>query len=530
MIWEYRPVNKYELVYVDSIYFPGHPPPGIHTALFAPTDVGDLDGDGLTDILGVNIENTKSCEIVCVHESKTPFRHPDTMVWFCYTGNNGININPCITDLDQDGRKEIIFAFDSLRILECRGDNQYENVFSLYNFNRFATLAFGDYDGDGRMEIASVGDWPEGGGIGIQVMIAECIGDDQYAKVCSIPIPLYGIDVFGRGDGDGDGKPDFFIGFQRLLGGLRASHYLYHGKGIGPGQYQCTFVDSIRTQENVWGKRSQCGDVDADGLDEIIWSVGVKVFVYDWNGSRFEKVWEWNRPSGEVSVVNVYDMNRNGYQEIVISGLDSTYIYELEAVRLTYPNGGQSFRPGNTLNIHWQTFYPPPCDSLSLFYSIDNGRTYRPITLGISGTDTSYLWTVPDVRSDSCKIKVIAYGPGWQYDESDGLFSIKSTGIEEREVLIPRKFNLAIQPNLIRKTANIKLSIPEETNIRLLASDISGKIVKTLIKGRQKPGVYNLRWNGDDESNRKLPSGLYFLILSTTPPEKKIIKKVLFFE
>ncbi|MEO0101806.1 MAG: hypothetical protein ABIK84_05335, partial [candidate division WOR-3 bacterium] len=79
---------------------------------FFPYDVGDIDGDGLSDIVGSNYDCTPNSPhaLICVHESKTPFTHPDTMVFFyCYDFYGTAGLPVYITDLDQDERKEIVF-------------------------------------------------------------------------------------------------------------------------------------------------------------------------------------------------------------------------------------------------------------------------------------------------------------------------------------------------------------------------------------------------------------------------------------
>jgi hypothetical protein len=118
------------------------------------------------------------------------------------------------------------------------------------------------------------------------------------------------------------------------------------------------------------------------------------------------------------------DFNRNGYNEILMSGGGKTYIYEIEAVKVLGPNGGTSLHGGDTVSIHWETYNPPRCDSVSLFLRRDSTWQLDTIAHGLAPTESSYIWTVPDRRLDCCHVVAIAYGPGWQFDESDTFFSI----------------------------------------------------------------------------------------------------------
>ncbi|MEO0092261.1 MAG: T9SS type A sorting domain-containing protein, partial [candidate division WOR-3 bacterium] len=163
-------------------------------------------------------------------------------------------------------------------------------------------------------------------------------------------------------------------------------------------------------------------------------------------------------------------------------------------------------------------------DSLSLFYSIDNGINYTRIAHGISGIDTSYLWTVPNVSSDSCKIKIIAYGPGWQYDESDGVFRISGTGIDERLTLDARRLMLKIYPNPAKSAMRIRYSLPIESKVSLQLYDIAGRLVKTLVNEEKKPGNYSLTFNTKTLGSCPLRAGVYFLSLQTE--KKRIIERL----
>ncbi|MEO0082967.1 MAG: T9SS type A sorting domain-containing protein, partial [candidate division WOR-3 bacterium] len=216
-------------------------------------------------------------------------------------------------------------------------------------------------------------------------------------------------------------------------------------------------------------------------------------------------------------VVNIFDMNNNGYNEIVVGGSGKTSIFEVEAVRLLRPNGGEVFQGNTQQLIRWQKFYPPRCDSFALFYSIDNGINYSRIAHGISGNDTSYLWTVPNVNSDSCKIKIIAYGPGWQYDESNGVFSITSTGIEEHSSLSALRLSLKVERRINPATAIF--SIPSFQRVNLKLYDIQGRLIRDFVNETKEPGIYKINLN-----TKSLSSGIYFLSLETKM--KRIIERL----
>jgi len=528
-IWEYRPFNQYELVFVDTGAHPS--PPGINTRKFRPYDIGDIDQDSLTDLVGPNEVRPPDTSgifynVVTTQESPNYTSYPESLSWWYRYGNyNEVQSAPFYfpIDLDQDERRELLFLAEGIgitHIFENRGNNQNELVWNRFRLGAFL-FAFGDFDLDGRKEFVTA----DLGSLG-RVSVYENTGDDQYEMTFQDTVRLpNGLDVFSGNDLDQDGKPEFFVAFA-VVG---ATFYLYMWEATGNNTYQRTLVDQKTIPVSyTTGRRSKCGDLDGDGIEELVWATPTYLFVYKATGNnQFQQVWQWYQDHGtdECLVVNIFDMNKNGYNEIVVGGSGKTSIFEVEAVKVLRPNGGENFSGGSQEIIRWQTFYPPRCDSLSIFFSSDNGRTYETIATGIPGTDTSYLWTVPNISSDSCKVKVIAYGPGWQYDESDNVFSIAPVGIEERKIFAPQKFNLTVQPNLIKGNANIKLSIPEETEISLIVSDISGKKVKTIIQKDVRPGNYKISWDGNDDSNKRLPSGVYFLILKSRG--KEVIRKAL---
>jgi hypothetical protein len=463
--------------------------------------------------------------ITTVQEGQNQFSYPESIVWFDRLPGQYNSPTHYITDLDQDGRKEILFRWfadgdnQGTRIYENTNNNQYQLVFYEPQVS-WSTYAFGDFDQDGRMEVAFPASGP------YRIYIRECTGNNQYPVVCSLPYPQgmnNAHDCWSGQDVDSDGKPEFFIAFA-LYQGISWTFYLYMWEATGNNTYEGTFIDqktlSVSSSTN---RRSTCGDIDGDGIEEIVWATPIKLYIYKATGNnQFQQVWEWNQDHGgnEVLITNIHDMNNNDYNEIIVSGSGKTSIFEVEAVRVLTPNGGEIFHVDSSELIRWQTFHPPRCDSLSLFYSIDNGRNYTMIAHNISGNDTSYLWTVPNVNSDSCKIKIIAYGPGWQYDESDGVFKIMTTGIEEHEAYCIKQPDLIITPNIFRNQTTIGFHVPYAQKVSLKLFSITGKLVKNLCDGNMEQGFYKISLDRKD-----LTSSVYFITFKTT--NKKIIKRLM---
>ena len=80
-------------------------------------------------------------------------------------------------------------------------------------------------------------------------------------------------------------------------------------------------------------------------------------------------------------------------------------------------------------------------------------------------------------------------------------------------------------PNPFNPSTTISYSIPTDGNVELIVYNIRGQKVKTLVKGTQPAGVYNVTWNGKDENGRSVSSGVYFYKLRSSG--KTAVKKML---
>ncbi len=485
--YTYSPWNR--LILLDSV-------PIITLCYF--WAVGDFDGDSLADLV-------MRGDSLTVCESRTISSFPKDPVWqWPYEFPSG-GINPTyVDDLDQDGKKDMYLSESNiLFVYENLGDNLYQPAFreSIYNRGFAVDKISGDFDQDGRKDIAmGYSGWPS------TVVVYECIGDDRYQiKWADSVRYANSYDVFSADDADGDGKPEFMVGWHSFGAGWTYNFRIY--ESTGDDRYEIIYfgnpVGGLPLSHNE--AYSECGDVDADGRPEIVWAIGDDWYVYKATGNnQFQQVFEaYPRPRGNshmTTKVYVCDMNGNGYPEIFETGeLDTvvsaaeTKIWEIEGVRLHRPNGGEVLTPGSQFPITWEKYTPPGADSFTLFVSFNDGVDYQTIGTIRQSDDTLYAWSVPDTLADSCKLMIWAYGPpragqnvprGTAWDFSDSSFAIRQTGVGEDARSTIHDTRLEILQNPTTKARGVRLlAIGNGQEAELEVYDVSGKLVQSFLLG-----------------------------------------------
>jgi len=293
-VWEHQGWNRFKLVFVDTGAYP--PPSGITVGNAMPFAAGDIDNDGLTDIVCITIEPDSSdpdkfYDDVITIESPDSFSYPCSLSWYYRYAENMAIPQPVYypSDLDQDGHKEILLS--AVRIWENVGNNQNELVYSGSGHGGYR-FAFGDFDMDGSMNFVT----STLGSAGI-VSVWECTGDNQYEVVFQDTVRQpNGADVFMTNDIDCDGLPEFYVAYENVP---RGKMYLYMWEMTGDDQYSRTLVDSVSFSGTDWGRISECGDIDGDGIDELIWTTPDIIKMYRVIGNlEPQEVWHWNNDHG----------------------------------------------------------------------------------------------------------------------------------------------------------------------------------------------------------------------------------------
>jgi hypothetical protein len=487
--WEHQGWNRFRLVCVDS------------GAIRLPYSAGDVDGDGLTDLLCRGEERSTPDSLfwtVLTLESPDSFSYPYSLSWHDRWNADwyaGIFLLPAA---DEDSQSAFICGG---RIWGNVGNNQNEVKWtgSLGGWN----FALRDLDGDGRNDIGT-GWW------GAEVW--ECTGDYQYERVWQDTFRLgNGDDVSSTGDIDGDGRPEFYEAFNYAP---RDVSYLcmYESDTAREHTFTRTLVDSISGP----CASSASGDLDGDGVDECIWTTLAGIRVYKAVGDNdLLQVWEWgNDHIRNAPAATVYDVNSDGYNELLFAGTFVTSIFEVDAIDLVFPNHG-TYDAGDTVPIRWKTNRPPRCDSLSLLLRRDSLWNLDTMAHGLPATDTLYRWVVPASAPDTGRVVVIAYGPGWQFDMSDSAITFIGGGVAEGTRNIPLRWSLSVSPNPARGAFTVSYDVPglgaKAPVFALGIYDAGGRLVRSLTDGEVPPGRYDTRL-----PSGSLPAGVYFLCLDAS--------------
>lgn len=89
------------------------------------------------------------------------------------------------------------------------------------------------------------------------------------------------------------------------------------------------------------------------------------------------------------------------------------------------------------------------------------------------------------------------------------------TSVEDMAEAIPTAFALKQNyPNPFNPVTVIEFALPKGQTVTLEIYNIMGQRVKTLIRGFREAGIHTVAWNGADDRNVNVPSGIYFYRLN----------------
>ena len=174
----------------------------------------------------------------------------------------------------------------------------------------------------------------------------------------------------------------------------------------------------------------------------------------------------------------------------------------LAHVELKSPEGGETYYPGETVNIVWVETISHSSQNWDLLYSTDGGVSWIVLKEDVALEARNYQWTVPDVSTAKARIKVIQDNNGEDYESSSQNFTIVSaTGIQNSF----EHTDFRIFPNPMTDIAVIEFENPNNDQHSLTIYNIQGVVVRTITQ---------ISSGKIDMQRDNLPAGRYFIQLS----------------
>ena len=110
-------------------------------------------------------------------------------------------------------------------------------------------------------------------------------------------------------------------------------------------------------------------------------------------------------------------------------GFNSTIKNIFRTISLFHPNGNEILLAGSTKRIEWTT---SNLNKVNLSFSINEGANWTVIVSDFDAAQSFYDWTVPNIESKKCLIKLVDATNNGIVDQSDHTFEIFHTQVPLR--------------------------------------------------------------------------------------------------
>ena len=182
------------------------------------------------------------------------------------------------------------------------------------------------------------------------------------------------------------------------------------------------------------------------------------------------------------------------------------------------PNNVIKSASGSDVQLLWQANPESDLAGYKVYYGSPTGYSFDNVI--DVGNVTSYTLSGVSV-SDT--IAVTAYdidadGNDDQIEGHESWFAYAGypTGVEENLFSLPKSFYISQNyPNPFNPETTISFSIPKDSKVEISIYNVKGQKIKTLTNENLQSGYYKVIWNGKDENDKSVSSGIYFYKMET---------------
>jgi len=187
---------------------------------------------------------------------------------------------------------------------------------------------------------------------------------------------------------------------------------------------------------------------------------------------------------------------------------------------LTSPLGGEIFDGDSQVDITWESEI---ISTIKIEFSSDGGQNWSTVVANTSVGNSPYNWTVPNITSDDCYLKITTPPLPELYDMNETPFSIDEViGISDHA--ISSNINFVLSPNPATDKVSIRFLNSSEWkgNIKVDIYNTRGELVF-----KQSRDLTNFLDQTSSIDLKELPQGLYVMKVlgNNTSASLKFIKK-----
>ncbi|MEA3496392.1 MAG: S8 family serine peptidase [Bacteroidota bacterium] len=241
----------------------------------------------------------------------------------------------------------------------------------------------------------------------------------------------------------GNPGPDFKYGFG-ILNGLKAFNAIENGDFVfdsishNQNYYDTIFIDSSVKKLKILLCWTDKASYPYSPVDSITLVNNLNLLVKDSLGTIFYPLVLDTANKNNTAVQSIDSIN-NIEQIIINNPIPGKYIINVngkripigkqsfslsyenvkEKITVTYPFADESFSPNSSEILRWDAF--GQTGSFTLEFSADTGNTWTTIATNINSSRRYFTWTVPNINSAFCKIKISSSNMS---GVSDSCFSI----------------------------------------------------------------------------------------------------------
>lgn len=201
----------------------------------------------------------------------------------------------------------------------------------------------------------------------------------------------------------------------------------------------------------------------------------------------------WTVPNVSSKTCKVRILAYDAARNVASDMSDTLFFIDAQApkVSVTAPAAGEIIKQGSVYAIKWTATDDISVTSRAIYYSTNNGTTWTKVDSAATNAGT-FNWTVPNVTSANCLIRIDAYDPV----RNKGTAQSGQFKIEPQSGILPNSI-------VFTKGVSYKLTVTNIQGKKVLSCNINSINQLNQIKNLLPSGVNIIRISASDKSFSK---------------------------